>query len=363
MQKPHAKFLDQYSYELPEELIAHEPVEPRDASKLLVYNIEKNEIVDTTFAEIAKYIPEQSLLVMNDTRVLPVRVMMTKDTGGKVEVLFLTNEYKAGSTTIKGMVDRKVVVGSEVFFGGQKDEKQSQEKLGLKVVGQNEHIFEFELSGSYAGFCELLQKYGVMPLPRYIQSSLSEEKIRERYQTVYASHAEHAQASVAAPTASLHFTEKVFESLVAKNISREYVTLNVGQGTFATVTEQQVQDRALHEEWFSIPSTTARVITKTHAANHKVIAVGTTAARTLESAGNNFETLSGSTRLFIQPGYHFTHVNGLITNFHLPNTSLMSLVDAFLKDRGSKRTILDLYQHAIDHKYRFYSFGDAMLLV
>lgn len=339
-----------YGYEVDESLIAHEPAVPRDSSRLLVFDTRTGSIQIDTFRNVARYIPEQSLVVMNDTKVVPARVRMTKTTGGVTEVLFLVNEWQQGSVIIQGLVPRGMRVGTVLY----------RDLFGVKVLSHNEHIFTFELLFPPEKLFDFLNRFGVMPLPGYIQSNLSESDVRERYQSLSA----RVEASVAAPTASLHFTDVVFKDFSAKGIDRATVTLHVGLGTFEPLNEKHIAANKLHTEHFEVPAHTARALSDARKEGGCIVAVGTTVLRTLEAArklGNDGG--SGVTDLFIQPPYQFDSANALITNFHVPYSSLMMLVEAFLQHKKSPLHLVDLYKRAIAERMRFYSFGDAMLIL
>ena len=338
-----------YNYTLPEELIAKEPVTPRDSSRLFIYNTKTNSVTFDTFSNLAEHLPKKSFLVFNDTKVVPARVQGKKNGRKEMEILFLTNEPRPISTQVKGIVNEKLVVGDSVRI--TKD-------VSLKVVGQEEQVFIFETDMSQEKFLSFLHAYGTTPIPPYLAPSpLPEEVLRERYQSILAKHG----ASIAAPTASLHFTDSVLKELEAKHVPRRFITLNVGMGTFAPVTEEQITKKALHEEHIHLSGHEARLMRALRQQGSSLVAVGTTVARALESS--QLESGDKTTSLFIQPSYHFTQVDALLTNFHLPESSLMMLVDAFLINKGANQNILDLYHLAIKEKFRFYSFGDAMLIV
>ncbi len=351
---------EQYNYHLPENLIAHEPAEPRDSAKLLVYSTKTDEIVIDTFAHLSRYIPAQSLLVFNDTQVVPARLELMKLTGGTVRVLFLVNEWRTIARAdggqrgpIKGLPDRKLTVGDMLFFN---------HKGILEVIAQKNEEFTFRLHISADEFDKLCQLHGQTPLPPYIHTSLNEEDARLKYQTVFAS----KPASVAAPTASLHFTAGVLESLITKGIDRTSVTLHVGRGTFSPMTAEFIQEKRLHSEPIEISRASAEKICNAKKEKRIIISAGTTATRTLEATSSSIfkkEGYTGETSLMITPGFDFKIVDAMITNFHLPNTSLIMLVDAFLQYKGSKKTWRELYERAISEKFRFYSFGDAMLII
>lgn len=341
--------MEQYKYFLPEELIASEPAEPRDAARLLIFCSQTGEIQTDTFLNLDKYLPADSLLVLNKTKVLPARVSLKKETGGRIEVLFLLNEYAEGDAYIKGLVNKKLEVGQKVSF-------ESGESF--LAIGQEKNIFNFQPNFEIKKLPKLLFQFGITPIPKYLgRTKLSEGELRERYQSVFAE----KPASVAAPTASLHFTERVFQKLSDKGIQKEFINLNVGLGTFAPVTEENLKTGKLHEEFYEISKEVFERIKKQKEAGAKIIAVGTTTVRALESSARG--ELADRTELFIRSPFEFKLVGSLITNFHLPNSSLMALVDAFLQFKKSPKSILEIYDFAIQNRFRFYSFGDAMLIV
>lgn len=343
--------LDHYDYQLPPELIRREPLEPRDSARLFVYDTQKDEVVFDTFRNIAQYLPANSLMVLNDTRVWPARLWLRKATGGKIEVLVLVNEWD-GVGLIPALVDRKVMIGDRLSFPD-----------GSKFVAEQqvEQKFYFRLEGTKT-LTELLQAFGTTPIPHYLEGDNKQEEsaLRTRYQTVFAA----TGASVAAPTASLHFTEAVFASLKEKNIDTAPITLNVGLGTFAPLCEENFQTGKLHTEYVSIPKATRVKLEAAKKFGKKIVSVGTTTTRTLEALAQ-FKSQDTLTQvdLFIYPPYQFQMTDILITNFHLPQTSLMLLVDAFLQHKGAKRGIMDLYQEAVREQFSFYSFGDSMLIL
>ncbi|HVU06448.1 MAG TPA: tRNA preQ1(34) S-adenosylmethionine ribosyltransferase-isomerase QueA [Candidatus Paceibacterota bacterium] len=340
--------LPEYAYELPPELVANAPAEPRDSARLLVYGVGSDMVADAVFRDLADYIPKGALLVMNETKVVPARVVLSKKTGGKVEILFSVNEWDKASDEVSGISDRKLVAGDSLFFDGCQI---------CSVVGQDENIFAFKLALAPAGFLRFLESSGVMPVPKYIKDSpLSETEIKERYQTTFAKN----PGSIAAPTASLHFTDAVFKKLRVKGVETAFLTLHVGAGTFAPVTDREIGSGKLHEEFFTVPEDVRAAIKKAKREGRPVIAVGTTALRALESSARGAEI---STDIFIKKPFAFKVADGLITNFHVPRSSLMCLVDAFLDFKESPKGILDIYRHAIEGRYRFYSFGDAMFIL
>lgn len=345
--------LKKYHYRLPEELIRKVGVEPRDSARLFVYDTATDTITFDTFRNLSQYLPPQSLLVVNDTRVLPARLFLRKETGGKIEVFVLANQIE-DERRIPVLVDRKVVVGQKLLF---------PDGTFFEVVDQEENVFFVVLKeAGQKSLFELLEQYGTTPLPHYLEGAQTSESIlRKRYQTVFAN----TGASVAAPTASLHFTEEVFESLRKKEIDTARVTLNVGLGTFAPLKPENFASGKLHGEYALVSEETAGKIQRAKKEGCRVVTVGTTVARTLESFGQSGVITAGSrkTDIFIFPPYQFHVVDTLITNFHLPETSLMLLVDAFLKHKGAKREIMELYQEAIKNNFAFYSFGDSMLIL
>lgn len=348
-----------YDYHLPDELIARAPADPRDASRLFVYDTRTDEIRLDTFRNLATHLPTNAHLVMNDTRVVPARLMLTKETGGKIEVLLFVNEYRPGDEVIPGIVDRKVTSGAKLFFASGQY---------LEVIRQEEERFFFRASLPPDALFAEIEREGVMPIPPYIKHSpLSENELRTKYQTVFAKR----PASVAAPTASLHFTDRVFADLDQRAIGRTFVTLHVGAGTFAPISEKNFSERRLFREYYEISDQAAREIEEAQAEAKIIIPVGTTACRTIESAAvlrtdaraHAVAPGSRATEIFIFPPYEFKIIGGLLTNFHIPRSSLMLLVDAFLAHKHSKRRILELYKVAIAERFRFYSFGDAMLIL
>ncbi|HTK33323.1 MAG TPA: tRNA preQ1(34) S-adenosylmethionine ribosyltransferase-isomerase QueA [Candidatus Paceibacterota bacterium] len=349
-----------YNYRLPEELIAHAPAEPRDSARLLIYSTKTNEIFIDTFAHIARYIPSRALMVFNDTQVVPARLELMKLTGGTVRILFLVNEWRTGvradggrDELIKGLPDRKLTVGDQLYFNHH---------AIMEVVGQHNEEFSFKLRISDEEFEKLCALHGRTPLPPYIHTTLNEEQARTKYQTVFAA----KPSSVAAPTASLHFTDRVLTSLAEKGIDRTMVTLHVGRGTFASLTPESIQSKSLHSEPIQVSAESANRILEAKKEGKIIVSSGTTATRTLEATSDYIlkgEGYTGETTLMIMPPFDFKIVDAIITNFHLPNTSLIMLVDAFLQAKGAKATWRDLYERAIKEKFRFYSFGDAMLII
>lgn len=349
--------LDRYDYRLPPELIRKRGVEPRDAARLFVYDTASDRIVHDVFANLAEYLSDRSVMVLNDTRVVPARLMLRKETGGKIEVFVLVNEMNPEvEGEIPVLVDRKCVPGMRLSF---------PDGSLFEVVRQEENRFFVQLRSKEA-LAVLLDRYGSTPIPHYLENGdeeRDETELRRRYQTVFA----RSGASVAAPTASLHFTDRVFDSLDRKDIDVAKVGLDVGLGTFAPLRPDHFETRTLHRERISVSSETTDRLNRAKRDGNPVVAVGTTALRTLESvvtddAEHPFRVFSGETDIFIFPPHRFRSADILLTNFHLPKSSLMLLVDAFLSDKGAKRSLVSLYEDAIREGYAFYSFGDSMLI-
>ncbi|GIP55520.1 tRNA preQ1(34) S-adenosylmethionine ribosyltransferase-isomerase QueA [Paenibacillus vini] len=339
--------VDLYDFELPEELIAQTPLADRSASRLLTLNKRDGSTQHRIFSDIVEYLKPGDTLVLNDTRVIPARLFGIKeDTGAKAEVLLLKN---LGGDLWEALVKpgKKLKTGSVIVFSEElKATVESEGEMGGRV-----------LRFTYQGiFNEILDRLGQMPLPPYIKEKLDD---RERYQTVYSKH----EGSAAAPTAGLHFTESLLEEIKAKGIDIAFVTLHVGLGTFRPMSVDRVEDHVMHEEYYVLPQETADILNETKARGGRVIAVGTTSARTLETvaqkcAGGPVVKSSGWTGIFIYPGYEFGLVDALITNFHLPKSTLVMLVSAL----AGRENILKAYREAIEQRYRFFSFGDAMFI-
>lgn len=340
--------VDLYDFELPEELIAQTPLAERTASRLLALNKRDGSIKHhSAFSEIVEYLQPGDTLVLNDTRVIPARLFGVKeDTGAKAEVLLLKN---LGEDRWEALVKpgKKLRTGAVIQFGEELKATIEQEgEMGGRV-----------LRFSYQGiFNEILDRLGQMPLPPYIKEKLDD---RERYQTVYSKH----EGSAAAPTAGLHFTEELLDEIRNKGVDIAFVTLHVGLGTFRPMSVDRVEDHVMHEEYYVLPQETADLLNATKARGGRIIAVGTTSARTLETVaqkcgGGPVVESSGWTGIFIYPGYSFGLVDALITNFHLPKSTLVMLVSAL----AGRETILRAYREAVEHRYRFFSFGDAMFI-
>ena len=332
-------------YDLPEELIAQTPLERRDGSRLMVLNRETGEIQHKHFYDVIDYLNPGDCLVMNDSRVLPARLMGHRPTGGVVEVLLLRDlGNKCWECLCKP--GRKMQAGNEVIFGDGELTAVVRE-----VREDGNRVVEFRYEGI---FLEVLERLGKMPLPPYIKEELQDQ---ERYQTVYSK----VLGSAAAPTAGLHFTPKLLEQIKAKGVNIGYVTLHVGLGTFRPVKEDEITDHEMHSEYCVISQETADLINRTKANGGRCICVGTTSCRTLESwaaEDGHMEAKAGWTNIYIYPGYRFKVMDGLVTNFHLPESTLIMLVSAF----AGREHVLAAYEEAVREKYRFFSFGDAMFL-
>lgn len=334
-----------YDYAYPQSAIAQVPAKPRDAARLLVYGCAQNSIEYDSFKNIRHHLPANTVLVLNRTKVLPARFVGYRMTGGKVEFLFLQKEEK----TFDVLANRNLRVGESVqVFGGH----------SLSIVKKLQKGYRVRPEFAVAELFGYLLKEGQTPIPPYIKHSpLTEKKLRREYQTVFAENI----GSVAAPTASLHFTTGLLRSLQRRGVVLEYVTLHVGLGTFAPLTETQLQTGRLHKETYAIDADVAKRLNAYRKEGRVIVAVGTTVVRTLESAANakgELIKLSGSADLFIRPPYKFRFVQALITNFHVPKSSLMMLVAALV---GRER-LLELYALAIKKKFRLFSFGDGMLI-
>ncbi len=335
-----------FSFDLPEELIAQTPLQRRDASRMLVLNRQTGEIEHRHFYELPQYLNPGDCLVLNDSRVLPARLLGNRLTGGSVEVVLLRDlgEGKWECLTRPG---RKTRPGTELTFG-----EGALAATVTEALDDGNKVLQFHYDGI---FLEILDKLGKMPLPPYIKEELQD---RERYQTVYS----RELGSAAAPTAGLHFTPELLEQIREKGVSVCYVTLHVGLGTFRPVKEEDILDHVMHAEYCEIPAETARKINETHAAGGRVIAVGTTSCRTLESFTDEDGTVradAGWTDIFIYPGYTFKCIDALVTNFHLPESTLIMLVSAL----AGRENILHAYKVAVRERYRFFSFGDSMLII
>jgi len=346
----------EFDYDLPPDLIAQHPEKKRDCSRLMVLNREHRSIEHRYFFEIADYFNPGDVLVLNDTRVIPARLVGKKQSGGRVEVFLLTPQEngEADESTWQCLVkcSKKPKPRTKIFF----DKTLSSEIL--EETGEG-----YKVTFNYSGiFEEVLDRIGITPLPPYIKrengSSLGERRDRERYQTVFA----RSKGAVAAPTAGLHFTSELLDRIKTKGADVLFITLHVGWGTFQPVREERIEEHRMHSECFTLSSSTAKVINDARKRKAWIVGTGSTTTRTLEYAANGSGTIrsgKGYTDLFIYPGYTFKVIDSLITNFHLPRSTLLMLVSAF----ADREFILEAYREAIDKGYRFYSYGDGMLII
>lgn len=336
-----------FDFDLPEELIAQTPLEKRDASRLLVVDKETGDFSDQHFDQIIDQLQPGDALVMNNTRVLPARLYGIKpETGGHVELLLLKNT-QGDDWEVLAKPAKRLRVGTQISFGDG--------RLTATVVDELEHGGRIVRFGYEGIFLEVLESLGEMPLPPYIHEKLAD---RERYQTVYAKE----NGSAAAPTAGLHFTKELLKQIAAKGVELVYLTLHVGLGTFRPVSVDSLDDHEMHTEFYSLSEEAAQTLRQVKAKGGRVIAVGTTSIRTLETIGSKFQGQiqadSGWTNIFIKPGYDWKVVDAFSTNFHLPKSTLVMLVSAF----AGRSLTLEAYEHAITERYRFFSFGDAMFI-
>lgn len=377
--------LEEFDYYLPEELIAQVPIKNRDESRLMVLNRKNQTIEDKIFRDIIDYLEPGDCLVRNNTKVIPARLYGKKDTGANVEFVLLKN-IEGNKWEVMCRPGNKIHIGTKIYFDGEKfsgDEPEFENKRkdeaenlsaqvnknnnsNINLKGDQEHLLTANVLDitddgtrivefSYKGiFNEILDKIGLMPLPPYIHESL---KDNDRYQTVYAKY----NGSAAAPTAGLHFTNELLDKIQEKGVDIANVTLHVGIGTFRPVKEEKIEDHKMHVEHYYIKEEDAEKINKAKREGHRVIAIGTTSCRTLETVADEngyVKACEGDTGIYIYPGYKFKCLDGLITNFHLPKSTLIMLVSAF----AGKDYIMKAYKHAVEEKYRFFSFGDAMFI-
>ncbi len=333
-----------FHYDLPESLIAQKPLDKRDGSRMLVVDCVENKLRDRRFSDFVDHINENDLLVFNNTKVIPARLFGHKQTGGKVEILIerVIDDFVAVAHT---KASKSPKAGTVIHL---------DEDFSCKVLGRVDDLFELEFSGNNK-IHDILQRIGHIPLPSYIERE-DDLYDRERYQTVFADQA----GAVAAPTAGLHFSKEILKQITDKGVKRVFVTLHVGSGTFQPVRVDNLEEHVMHKEYFQVNDEVVSHIQQTRQNGGRVIAIGTTSVRALESASVSgvLKPGFGDTDLFITPGYQFKSVDALLTNFHLPESTLLMLVSAFA---GYDR-IMQAYQHAIDKQYRFFSYGDAMLL-
>lgn len=340
--------IEDFDFDLPEDLIAQTPLKDRDSSRLLVLNRKTGGVSHHQFRDILQYFKKGDCLVLNDTKVLPARLYGVKrDTGAKIEVLLLRQEEN-DTWEVLTKPAKRVKVGTEITFGDG--------LLKGVCIDEKDHggrVLSFQYEGI---FYEVLDQLGEMPLPPYIKEQLSE---KERYQTVYA----REEGSAAAPTAGLHFTNELLEEVKSMGVTIAFITLHVGLGTFRPVSVENVEEHKMHSEFYHMTKETAAILNHTKSSGGRIISVGTTSTRTLETIArdNNgkFSESSGWTDIFIYPPYEFKAIDGLITNFHLPKSTLIMLVSALI----NRETILNAYEEAVKEKYRFFSFGDAMLIL
>lgn len=353
-----------FNYDLPQELIAQDPLEKRDNSRLMVIHRDTDEIEHKHFHDVLDYLESGDCLVINETKVIPARLMGSREgTGAAIEVLLLKNR---GDNIWECLVrpGKKMKLGARVCFGHENPDDESSKPLligeVIDIVEEGNRLIRFEYEGIWE---EVLDKLGEMPLPPYITHRLED---KNRYQTVYAKNT----GSAAAPTAGLHFTEELLKQIEEKGVKIARLTLHVGLGTFRPVKVDKIEEHHMHSEYFEFSQEAADIINETRANGGRVISVGTTSTRTLETVATkqglhktdsdyNIQPLSGSTDIFIYPGYEFKCVDALITNFHLPESTLIMLVSAFY----NREKVLDAYNEAVNERYRFFSFGDAMLLL
>lgn len=332
-------------FDLPESLIAQTPIEKRDGSRLLLLDRNTGTVEHNYFYNLPSFLKEGDCLVLNNSRVLPARLVGTRPTGGAIELVLL-RDLGEGRWECLSRPGRKTRPGQEILFGDGE-----LKAVVEQVIEGGNRIVRFEYEGI---FLEILEKLGKMPLPPYIKEELNDP---ERYQTVYSKEL----GSAAAPTAGLHFTNELLDEIRGRGVKVVFITLHVGLGTFRPVKEENIEDHPMHSEFCIIPEDVARVVNETKANGGRVIAVGTTSCRTLESFAKEDGTLepsSGWTDIFIYPGYRFKCIDALITNFHLPESTLIMLVSAL----AGRENILNAYNIAVDEKYRFFSFGDAMFI-
>lgn len=332
-----------FDYDLPQELIAQHPMEPRDHSRLLVVDKKTGEIEHKHFYDLVNYLKPGDVLVFNDTRVIPARLHGTKDTGAHVEVFLLTRR-DATDWEVLVRPGKKLQVGAKINFS---------DELSCEVIEHTDfggRVVRFKYDGIFE---EILDRLGETPLPPYITAPLED---KERYQTVY----NRERGSAAAPTAGLHFTKELLQKIKEIGCEEVFVTLHVGLGTFRPVSEAKIEDHKMHKEFYTVSQEAADAVNKAKAEGRRIIAVGTTAVRTLEAAGADGQLQAGSswTNIFIYPGYKFRLVDDLVTNFHLPQSTLLMLVSTL----STREIMLQTYKKAVEEKYRFFSFGDAMFI-
>lgn len=345
--------IEQFDYELPESLIAQTPLSDRSSSRLMTLNKLTGEIGHYQFRDLVHFVKPGDVLVLNDTRVIPARLIGRKRGGGAHVELLLLKQLEEDRWETLARPGRRLKKGAWIDFG---EDAAGEPLLSAEVeeeLPDGGRLVRFNYEGV---FLEILDMLGQMPLPPYIREKLED---KERYQTVYAQH----PGSAAAPTAGLHFTEEMLSQLRAQGVQIAFVTLHVGLGTFRPVSVQDITQHKMHAEYYSIPAETARVIQKARTEGRRIIAVGTTSCRTLETAAQKFgdqplQETSGWTDIFIYPGYQFRLVDGLVTNFHLPKSTLLMLISAM----AGRENVMHAYAEAVKERYRFFSFGDSMFI-
>ena len=337
--------VEDFNYELPEERIAQDPIEPRDASRLMVLDRRTGEIRHSIFRDIVQELNPGDMLVLNDTKVLPARIFAHKDSGGIIALLLLK---QVGASVWQCLVKpgKKAIPGVKLYF--------DLPELTAEIISHSEEGTRLVQFHAKEDFFHLLDQLGTMPLPPYIKKPLVDQS---RYQPVYA----RERGSAAAPTAGLHFTDRLLQELRDKGIGIEKVLLHVGLGTFRPVKTETVEEHVMHSEFYRVTTETAAAINRARSAGGRIIAVGTTAVRTLETVSDidgRIQADEGWTQKYIYPGYQYKAIDGMITNFHLPKSSLIMLVSAF----AGRENVLHAYQVAVEEQYRFFSFGDAMFI-
>lgn len=339
--------IEEFNYDLPEALIAQTPLKDRDTSRLLYLNRQTGDVKDLHFKDVISFFEPGHTLVLNDTKVMPARLFGVKtETNAKVEMLMLTN-IEGDDWEVLLKPAKRIKVGQSISFGNDKIIATC-----IKELDQGGRIMRLTYEGILQ---ERLDELGEMPLPPYIKERLDDQ---DRYQTVYAK----SSGSAAAPTAGLHFTDELLNEVQQKGVNIAFVTLHVGLGTFRPVSVENIDDHEMHSEYYTMTQETADILNTTKANGYRIISVGTTSTRTLETIMRDFDTFkatSGWTNIFIYPGFEFKAIDGLITNFHLPKSTLVMLVSAF----SSRQYVLNAYAHAVESKYRFFSFGDAMIII
>jgi len=335
--------LSEFDYKLPEELIAQYPLERRDGSRMMVLERPAHKIYEKKFADISDYLNKGDTVVLNDAKVIPARILGRKDTGAKIE-LFLLENLGGGTYKVLAKPSKRLKEGARVSFN---------EGIAATVL-ENADIGKIIKFDNIDNIDDKLKAIGQVPLPPYIKRP-PEKMDEERYQTVYAK----SNGATASPTAGLHFTDEIIKRIKDKGVNIAHVTLNVSYGTFAPVLEEEIEKHKMHKEYFSMPAETADIVNETKKRGNKVVAVGTTATRVLETYANNANCSEGYTDLFIYPGYKFKVIDALLTNFHIPKSTLLMLVSAF----AGREFVLEAYKRAIETQFRFFSYGDCMLIL